>query len=251
MSYCIFGGEFPGEAHPRLFTAHILLVPGDDPALIAVHLFFVVLHKHTQYPGRGGGHERRRAAALPDVRGEGGRLLLHRVRRDRAIAGAACPINPVWNYVPRYDPSPCCAGPSPTGHPVPRRRPAPHAGFPEIEIGHYTLPLNIIIPAMIVPGILFTLLAVYPWIEAWATGDRGERACAGPSPNRRSAPRSAFAPDHVLHPGDRGVQRHHRYALPHVAERHHVGVPGADLPRPVVRVLGDQAHLPRAAAQGP
>ena len=29
-------------------------------------------------------------------------------------------------------------------------------GFTEVVIGHYTLSLNVIIPAMVVPGILFT-----------------------------------------------------------------------------------------------
>ncbi|NEC93683.1 cytochrome b, partial [Streptomyces sp. SID12501] len=54
LSYFIFGGEFPGhDIIPRLFTVHILLVPGLILALIGLHLFFVVLHKHTQYPGSG------------------------------------------------------------------------------------------------------------------------------------------------------------------------------------------------------
>src|SRR5699024_3201097 len=54
MSYMIFGGEFPGEhIIPRLFTVHILIVPALIVALIAVHLFLMVLHKHTQFPGGG------------------------------------------------------------------------------------------------------------------------------------------------------------------------------------------------------
>jgi len=32
----------------------------------------------------------------------------------------------------------------------------------------------VLIPSLIVPGILFTALAVYPFIEAWVTGDRRE-----------------------------------------------------------------------------
>ena len=59
--------------------------PGIILALIGLHLFFVVLHKHTQYPGSGRTRqERRRLPALPHLRGEGRRLLLHRVRRHRA-----------------------------------------------------------------------------------------------------------------------------------------------------------------------
>ncbi len=54
LSYFIFGGEFPGEhIIPRLFTVHILLVPALILALVGVHLFLMVLNKHTQYPGGG------------------------------------------------------------------------------------------------------------------------------------------------------------------------------------------------------
>ncbi len=56
MSYFVFGGEFP-PGHdlipPRLFTVHILLVPGLILALVGLHLFLMVMHKHTQYPGSG------------------------------------------------------------------------------------------------------------------------------------------------------------------------------------------------------
>src|SRR5690606_24141140 len=62
--YWLFGGEFPGDALiPRVFTAHILLVPGLILALVAVHLFLVFLHKHTQYPG--GARSHRNVVGLP------------------------------------------------------------------------------------------------------------------------------------------------------------------------------------------
>ena len=50
----LFGGEFPGtDFIPRLFTIHVLLVPGIILALVAAHMFMVVFHKHTQFPGPG------------------------------------------------------------------------------------------------------------------------------------------------------------------------------------------------------
>jgi ubiquinol-cytochrome c reductase cytochrome b subunit len=39
--------------------------------------------------------------------------------------------------------------------------------------GH-TVSWNILIPALIVPGILFTGMALYPFIESWITGDKRE-----------------------------------------------------------------------------
>jgi ubiquinol-cytochrome c reductase cytochrome b subunit len=44
----------------------------------------------------------------------------------------------------------------------------------EPVIAGFTLSLNVLIPAVIIPGLLFTVLAVYPFLEAWATGDKRE-----------------------------------------------------------------------------
>jgi ubiquinol-cytochrome c reductase cytochrome b subunit len=174
-SYFIFGGEFPGEALiPRLFTVHILLVPGIILALIGLHLFFVVLHKHTQYPGSG--RTDKNVVGFPlfpiYVAKAGGYFFT--VFGIIALMAATMTINPVWNYGP-YDPSPVSAGAQPDWYMLfleGSLRLMP--GFAEVVIGHWTLSLNVIIPAMVVPGILFTLLAAYPFIEAFATGDKRE-----------------------------------------------------------------------------
>lgn len=174
-SYFIFGGEFPGQdLIPRLFTVHILLVPGIILALIGLHLFFVVLHKHTQYPGSG--RSDKNVVGYPlfpiYVAKAGGYFFT--VFGVIALMAATMSINPVWNYGP-YDPSPISAGAQPDWYMLfleGSLRLMP--GFTEVVIGHYTLSLNVIIPAMVVPGILFTLLAAYPFIEAFATGDKRE-----------------------------------------------------------------------------
>jgi ubiquinol-cytochrome c reductase cytochrome b subunit len=44
----------------------------------------------------------------------------------------------------------------------------------ESVIFGYTISWNILIPGLILPGIMFTLLALYPFIESWATGDKRE-----------------------------------------------------------------------------
>ncbi|KQS97058.1 cytochrome bc1 complex cytochrome b subunit [Cellulomonas sp. Leaf395] len=174
-SYFIFGGEFPGQdLIPRLFTVHILLVPGIILALIGLHLFFVVLHKHTQYPGSG--RSDKIVVGYPlfpiYVAKAGGYFFT--VFGVIALMAATMSINPVWNYGP-YDPSPISAGAQPDWYMLfleGSLRLMP--GFTEVVIGHYTLSLNVLIPAMVVPGILFTLLAAYPFIEAFVTGDKRE-----------------------------------------------------------------------------
>ena len=180
-SYWLFGGEFPGTALiPRLFTAHILLVPGLILALIAVHLFLVFLHKHTQYPG--GGKTDRNVVGLPlfpvYTAKAGGFFFV--VFGFIALVAAVFTINPVWNYGP-YDPSPVSAGTQPDWYILfvdgaLRLMPGWLFGVPmEWEIFGYTLSMNILFPAVILPGLFFGFIALYPWIEKWATGDRGEK----------------------------------------------------------------------------
>ncbi|WP_159807498.1 cytochrome bc1 complex cytochrome b subunit [Cellulomonas citrea] len=174
-SYFLFGGEFPGEALiPRLFTVHILLVPGLILALVGLHLFMVVLAKHTQYPGSG--RSDRNVVGFPlfpvYVAKAGGFFFM--VFGVIALMAATMQINPVWNYGP-YDPSPVSAGSQPDWYMLfldGALRLMP--GGAEFVVGGFTVPLNILIPAMVVPGVLFGVLATYPFIEAYATGDRRE-----------------------------------------------------------------------------
>jgi len=176
MSYFVFGGEFPGQdLIPRLFTVHVLLVPALILALIGLHLLFVVLHKHTQYPGSG--RSNKNVVGFPlfpiYVAKAGGYFFT--VFGVIALMAATMSINPVWNYGP-YDPSPVSAGAQPDWYMLflegsLRLMPG---GAEFVTWGGYTVSLNIIIPAMIVPGILFTLLAIYPFVEAAVTGDKRE-----------------------------------------------------------------------------
>src|SRR5690606_35069091 len=54
VEFFIFGGEFPGELIvPRLYMAHILLIPAILVGLIGAHMLLLVYHKHTQWPGAG------------------------------------------------------------------------------------------------------------------------------------------------------------------------------------------------------
>ncbi|PFG43496.1 menaquinol-cytochrome c reductase cytochrome b subunit precursor [Isoptericola jiangsuensis] len=176
MSYMIFGGEFPGEhIIPRLFTVHILLVPALILALIGVHLFLMVLHKHTQYPG--GGRTDKNVVGYPlfpvYVAKMGGNFFI--VFGILALMGATMAINNVWNYGP-YDPSPVSAGAQPDWYMLfleGSLRLMPGYGTEWVLFG-YTLSWNILVPAVIVPGLLFTFIFAYPFIEAKVTGDKRE-----------------------------------------------------------------------------
>ncbi|ACQ80145.1 Cytochrome b/b6 domain protein [Beutenbergia cavernae DSM 12333] len=175
LSFMIFGGEFPGtEIIPRLFVLHILFVPALILALVALHLILVVVHKHTQYPGAG--RSNRNVVGYPlfpvYMAKAGGFFFI--VFGVLALMGGLLSINNVWNYGP-YDPSPVSAGAQPDWYMLfleGSLRLMP--GQPEFVILGYTISLNVLIPAIVVPGILFTALAIWPFLEARATGDKRE-----------------------------------------------------------------------------
>ena len=175
LSFFVFGGEFPGEAFiPRLYTIHVLLLPGIFLALIAAHLILLVVHKHTQYPGPGRRNDNVVGYPLMPVymAKAGGFFFI--VFGITALMSALFTINPVWLYG-GYDPSPVSAGTQPDfymGFIDGAVRLTP--GFLEFTLGGYTFSGNLLIPGMIIPGIMTTLLVAYPWIEQWATGDRRE-----------------------------------------------------------------------------
>jgi ubiquinol-cytochrome c reductase cytochrome b subunit len=175
ISFFVFGGEFPGEAFiPRLYTIHVLILPAIFLALITAHLFMVVLHKHTQYPGPGRTNNNVVGYPLMPIymAKAGGFFFI--VFGITALLSAVFTINPIWNYGP-YDPSPVSAGTQPDwymGWLDGAVRITP--GFLEVSFWGITLSGNILFPALIMPGLVTVPMIIYPWIEAWATGDKRE-----------------------------------------------------------------------------
>ena len=174
LAYFAFGGAFPGEAFiPRIFTVHVLLLPGIFLALITVHLMLVWYQKHTQWPGPGRTEKNVVGYPLmPAYMAKAGGFFFI-VFGVTAFLGAVASINPIWLYGP-YNPGQVSAGSQPDwymGWLDGLVRMAPPL---ESYIFGYTISWNILIPGLIVPGILFTGLALYPFIESWITGDKRE-----------------------------------------------------------------------------
>ncbi|MBM3655495.1 MAG: ubiquinol-cytochrome c reductase cytochrome b subunit [Actinobacteria bacterium] len=174
LSFLIFGGAFPGEMFiQRIYVVHILLLPGIFLALITVHLMLVWYQKHTQYPGPGRTEKNVVGYPLMPVymAKAGGFFFI--VFGVTAFLGAVASINPIWIYGP-YNPGQIGAGSQPDwymGWLDGLVRMAPPI---EAYIFGYTLSLNIMIPGLIIPGIIFTGMALYPFIESWITGDKRE-----------------------------------------------------------------------------
>jgi len=175
LSFFTFGGQFPGEAFiPRLYTVHVLVLPGIFLALITAHLILLVVQKHTQYPGPGRTNQNVVGYPLYPVYTAKAGGFFFIVFGVTALMGALFTINPVWMYG-SYDPSPVTAGSQPDWYMgwldgAVRLTP----GLFEFTALGFTFSFNIIIPAMIVPGLITMAMLFYPWIEQWATGDRRE-----------------------------------------------------------------------------
>ncbi|WP_077487924.1 cytochrome b [Sinomonas mesophila] len=185
ISFFLFGGEFPGTAIiGRLYVLHILLVPALILLLLVLHLFFVVLHKHTQYPGPGRNDGNVVGYPLGPVYAAKAGGFFFIVFGVVALMAAAFTINPIWNYGP-YDPSPVSAGTQPDWYigwvdGALRLMPGVLGSVDgyrqhfEFVIFGQTLTLNVLLPALVPAGIVFTVLFTYPWIERWITKDDRE-----------------------------------------------------------------------------
>ncbi len=174
VSFFAFGGEYPGEdLIPRLYALHILLLPGLLLALISVHLLLVFYLKHTHWAGRG--RTNRNAVGkpmLPHFAAASGGLTFMVFGVLTLLSGVA-QINPVWAYGP-YRADVVSTGSQPDWY----------VGFLEgslrlvppweTSVAGHTVMWNVLLPAVVLPGLLFAVLYAYPFAERWATGDTAE-----------------------------------------------------------------------------
>lgn len=171
----IFGGPFPGEMIiPRLYSAHVLLIPAILVGLFTAHIGLVFVQKHTQYPGPGRTNENVVGYPVMPVYAAKAGGFFFIVFGVIALISAVVQINPIWGYGP-YDPSPVTAGSQPDwymGFADGALRLLP--GWLEFEFWGYTLSLNIALGALVLLPLVYTVLGIYPFVEKWVTGDNRE-----------------------------------------------------------------------------
>jgi ubiquinol-cytochrome c reductase cytochrome b subunit len=173
IAFLIFGGEFPaGDILRRLEITHIMIVPGVLVALIAVHLAVLWHQKHSQYPEPGRTETNVVGSKLFPTYAAKSIGLFFAITAVVGLFAGLFQINPIWLYGP-FNPS-AVSSPS---------QPDWYLGwlegalrlFPNWEIrafGH-SIP-NLFFPAVILPGVTFTLLYLWPFLERKLTGDRVE-----------------------------------------------------------------------------
>jgi ubiquinol-cytochrome c reductase cytochrome b subunit len=173
LAFLLFGGEYPApDILNRLFVIHIFILPALIAGVLTIHLALVWHQKHTHFPGNG--------RTETNVQGE--RLwpryafksagLFFLILAILCALGGLAQINPVWLYGP-YDPNTVSGGSQPDwylGWLEGALRLAPNW---EIRVFGYQVP-NPFFPAVLLPGIVFTAMFLWPAIERRITGDRDD-----------------------------------------------------------------------------
>lgn len=175
VAFWVFGGAFPtGDVIPRFFVLHVMLLPAAIIGLVSAHLFLVYWQKHTQFPRQGvDGHTLVLGKPLwPSQFAESTTLFLWIF----GLLAAAAVLIP-WSDV-------TLLGPYVPGEVGNNAQPdwfifwleGMLRIFPPIE---FTVPPGIVISGpfvagVVLPGLIFTFLLAYPWIERRVYGLRGE-----------------------------------------------------------------------------
>lgn len=175
LTFFVFGGEFPGDIIiTRLYIAHVLLVPAILVGLFVAHLALIVIPKHTQYPGPGRTNTNVVGFPVMPVYAAKAGGFFFVVFGVTALVSALVQINPVWVFGP-YDPTQVTAGSQPDFYMwfsdgALRLLP----GWLEFTLFGTTWSMNIFIGSLLLLPLVWIILGVYPFIEAWVTGDRRE-----------------------------------------------------------------------------
>ncbi len=173
LAFFLFGGNFPGHSIiPRFYALHILIIPALIAGLLGAHLAIMWHQKHTQYKGKGKSERNVVGVAMwpAYVLQAGGFFFL--TAAVIAILGGLVQINPIWLYG-QYIPYKVSYAVQPDWYMgwldgALRLMPSWEiAGF-----GHM-IP-TVFFPAVLLPGITFTALALWPFIEKKITKDTAE-----------------------------------------------------------------------------
>ncbi len=173
LAFLLFGGPYPSQQIiSRLFVLHILVVPVAIATLLGAHLAIMWRQKHTQFPGPGRTEHNVEGTRLWPAYAAKSVGLLLLVAAVLAALGGLVQINPVWLWGP-YDATRVTTAAQPdwyVGFLEGALRLAPPWSF--TVFGHTVSEL--FLPAVVLPGLTFVLLYLWPFLERRVTGDRAE-----------------------------------------------------------------------------
>ncbi len=179
LHWALFGGDFPcggvgyqcaqdGYWIPRMYSLHILLIPGIILALIGIHLALVWFQKHTQFPGPGRTEHNVVGVRVMPVFAVKSGAFFAMTTGILGLMGGLLQINPIWQLGP-YKPSHVSAGSQPDFYMMWTE------GLARIWPAWEFYPFGHTIPAAVavalIMGLIFMMLPMWPWIEKKFTGD--------------------------------------------------------------------------------
>jgi ubiquinol-cytochrome c reductase cytochrome b subunit len=172
LALLVFGAPFPGlpELWPRMYIAHVLVLPVLIGTLILVHLLLVAARHHTQFRGRRASESR--VVGLPMLPAYAPRTiaLALGVAAVLVLLGGLVQINPIWLWGP-YEVAQGTNGAQPDwylGWLIGALRLMPSF---DVVVGDYTLVPNAFWGGAAFPLVVFTILFLWPLLERRFTGD--------------------------------------------------------------------------------
>jgi ubiquinol-cytochrome c reductase cytochrome b subunit len=173
LGLLLWGGPFPGSASffPRMYIAHVLLIPLIIAGLLTLHLVLVASRHHTQFRESPKTTEKQ-VVGVPTFPGQAPRSLglMFAVFAVLFLLGGLVQINPIWLWGP-YHVGEATNGAQPDwylGWLIGALRLVP--GF-DLTIGGYTLVPNPFWGGALFPLAILIVLALWPWAERKVTGD--------------------------------------------------------------------------------
>ena len=168
----LFGGAYPGtDIIPRMYIIHVLLIPGLLLALVTAHLLMVFHQKHTVYPTLRQTEKLETGVPFYPYFSAKGTAWFFFIFATLAVLATFVQINPIWLYGP-YSPLAISSASQPDWYMgflegALRMMPAWEINF----LGH-TVTLSVLIPFALPFGLILGGAAIWPWFEAWVTGDK-------------------------------------------------------------------------------
>ena len=173
LGLLLWGGPFPGSPSfiPRLYIAHVLIIPLIIAALLTLHLVLVASRHHTQFRESPKTTEKQ-VVGIPSFPGQAPRSLglMFAVFAVLFLLGGLVQINPIWLWGP-YHVGESTNGAQPDwylGWLIGALRLVP--GF-DVTLGGYTLVPNPFWGGALFPIVILVVLALWPWAERKVTGD--------------------------------------------------------------------------------
>jgi ubiquinol-cytochrome c reductase cytochrome b subunit len=173
LAFLAFGGEFPTEGIiSRLFVMHVMLIPALIIGLVSVHLAILWRQKHTQYKGAGRQEGNVVGKAFWPQQVMKSVALLALTAAVLAFMGGLLQINPIWDFGP-FDATTVSAPSQPDWY-VGWLEGALRL-FPPLDLTLFgiTIP-SPFWPGVVMPGLAFTVMGAWPWIERRVTRDEAE-----------------------------------------------------------------------------